>query len=226
MAPRPFLLRRFRIAAPAAVFALLGGVLFAQTPAPSSEATKPDVPRPPAKADSADAADAAPPKLLFEEAQTSLIQNTVIAAPVAGLVRSVAVVEGDFVRANTVVVQLADELAERELAAAEAAWEAMRLESDNDAAVRYAQRTLEVRAHKLKQSTLANDIYQGSVTELELRQLDNTWDDEQKASCNTTALKTLVLRMIRAGFSGGYQDMQTVVIDLWELGIVSFPHNK
>ncbi len=57
-------------------------------------------------------------------------------------------------------------------------------------------------------------------------QLDNTWDDDQKASCNTTALKTLVLRMIRAGFSGGYQDMQTVVIDLWELGIVSFPHNK
>ena len=65
-----------------------------------------------------------------------------------------------------------------------------------------------------------------ALPELELRQLDNTWDDDQKASCNTTALKTLVLRMIRAGFAGGYQDMQTVVIDLWELGIVSFPHNK
>ena len=65
------------------------------------------------------------------------------------------------------------------------------------------------------------------IRKLELRQLDESWEDEQlplTRTDNLIALKSLILRMIRAGFAGGYSDMQAVVIDLWELGIVSFPH--
>jgi macrolide-specific efflux system membrane fusion protein len=112
-----------------------------------------------------------PAKLLLGEAQTSLIQNTVLAAPLAGIVESVAVSEGDRVDADTVLVDLADDLAAEELAAARAALQTTRLESQNDVAVRYAERTLEVNAHKLKQSGVANETYRGAVTDLELRQL-------------------------------------------------------
>jgi len=110
-------------------------------------------------------------KLLFEDAQTSLIQNTMIAAPVSGVVESVAVVAGQRIFADDVVVQLVDEMARKELFAAESAVEALRLESENDVAVRYARRALEVREHKVKQSGLANDLYRGAVTDLELREL-------------------------------------------------------
>ncbi len=65
------------------------------------------------------------------------------------------------------------------------------------------------------------------IQKLELRQLDESWEDEQLSlspTDNLIALKSLILRMIRAGFAGGYLDMQAVVIDFWELGIVSFSH--
>ena len=61
---------------------------------------------------------------------------------------------------------------------------------------------------------------------LELRQLETTWDHESKSlpEGKPVALQPLIWRMIRAGYAEGYCDMHTVVIDLWELGIVSFSH--
>ncbi len=112
-----------------------------------------------------------PAKWLLDEAQTSLIQNTVIASPLAGVVEAVRVTEGDRLEAGTVVVQLADGLAEEEVAAARAALQTARLERQNDVAVRYAERRFEVSTHKLKQSGVANETYRGAVTDLELRQL-------------------------------------------------------
>ena len=40
------------------------------------------------------------------------------------------------------------------------------------------------------------------------------------------SVRSLLFRMLRAGFPGGYRDMQSVVIDLWELGVVSFPSKQ
>jgi len=64
------------------------------------------------------------------------------------------------------------------------------------------------------------------LQQLELRQLETTWDDEPNSlpEGKPAALKSLIWSMIRAGYAEGYRDMQTVVIDLWELGIVSFSH--
>ena len=62
--------------------------------------------------------------------------------------------------------------------------------------------------------------------QLELRQLETTWDHEPNSLLDgkPVALQPLIWRMIRAGYAEGYRDMHTVVIDLWELGIVSFSH--
>ena len=40
------------------------------------------------------------------------------------------------------------------------------------------------------------------------------------------SVRSLLFRMLRAGFPEGYHDMQSVVIDLWELGVVSFPSKQ
>ena len=40
------------------------------------------------------------------------------------------------------------------------------------------------------------------------------------------SVRSLLFRMSRAGFPEGYHDMQSVVIDLWELGVVSFPSKQ
>ena len=64
------------------------------------------------------------------------------------------------------------------------------------------------------------------LQQLDLRQLETTWEHESNSlpEGKPSAFKSLIWRMIRAGYAEGYRDMQTVVIDLWELGIVSFSH--
>ena len=64
------------------------------------------------------------------------------------------------------------------------------------------------------------------LQQLELRQLETTWDHQPSSlpEGKPVALESLIWSMIRAGYAEGYRDMQTVVIDLWELGIVSFSH--
>ncbi|QDV41628.1 putative efflux pump membrane fusion protein [Stieleria neptunia] len=118
-------------------------------------------------------ADAASPSdaLVIEGAQTSLIKNAFIAAPLSGVVSSVAVQEGDQVQADAVLVRLRADLAEKELIAAKAALDAARLESDNDVNLRYAKRTLQVREHEMQQSRLANQAYPGAVSEFELEEI-------------------------------------------------------
>ena len=109
--------------------------------------------------------------LVIEDAQTSLIKNAFIAAPLPGVVSSVDVQEGDQVQADAVLVRLREDLAEKELVAAKAALDAARMESDNDVNLRYAKRTLQVREHEMQQSRLANQAYPGAVSDFELEEI-------------------------------------------------------
>ena len=104
----------------------------------------------------------------IEDTQVSLIQNTFVAAPIAGVISVVAVAEGDPVKAGTLLVQFDDEQAQTELEAARASYEAARIESDNDVNTRYAKRTLEVRQRELEQSLAANQQFEGAVSESEI----------------------------------------------------------
>ena len=69
------------------------------------------------------------PLLQCDDAQISLIQNTFIAAPIAGVVASVDTSEGDLVKVGTSLIRLNAEQAETELLAARSAYEAARLET-------------------------------------------------------------------------------------------------
>lgn len=109
--------------------------------------------------------------LLSEQAQLSLTSNIVVASPHPGSIASLSVKEGDFVREGDRLGQLDAEIAEAELVAAEAAYEAARLQSVNDVDRQFAVRSLEVRARELEQSELANRRYSGSVSNTELEKL-------------------------------------------------------
>lgn len=109
--------------------------------------------------------------LEIRDVQISLIQNVFVAAPVAGVVSSISVSEGDRVLSNEVLVKLNSDQASRELVAAKAALTAARIKSDNDVDRRYAQRTLSVRETEFQQSQIANDLYAGAVSDNEVQQL-------------------------------------------------------
>ncbi|MFK8111105.1 MAG: efflux RND transporter periplasmic adaptor subunit [Rubripirellula sp.] len=120
-------------------------------------------------------------ELEIENAQVSLIQNTFIAAPIPGVIAKVLVSEGDRVQAGHPLVQLDSEQAETELEAARAAYEALRLESDNDVDARYAKRTLAVREQELLQSVSANRQFPGSVSDTEIAKLQLVVDQSSLA---------------------------------------------
>ncbi len=103
-----------------------------------------------------------------EEAQVSLIQNAFVAAPIAGVVAEVTVSEGNQVTIDDLLAKLDDQQAKTELEAAQAAYDAARLESDNDVDARYAVRTLEVRQRELDQSLETNEGVPGAVSETEI----------------------------------------------------------
>ncbi|MEM6472880.1 MAG: biotin/lipoyl-binding protein, partial [Planctomycetota bacterium] len=115
--------------------------------------------------------DPAVDRISVRNAQTSLIQNTFVASPIAGTVVSIEVQEGQRINDGTVLVRLKQDLAEKELSAARASLEAARLESDNDVNLRFAKRSLQVRQQELLQSQLANETYAGAVSEMELREI-------------------------------------------------------
>jgi macrolide-specific efflux system membrane fusion protein len=102
------------------------------------------------------------------DAQVSLIQNTFVAAPIAGVVAEVLVAEGDQVESGRRLVQFDEEQAQTELEAARAGYDAARLQSDNDVSERYATRTLEVHQRELQQSMEANSQFTGSISETEI----------------------------------------------------------
>lgn len=119
--------------------------------------------------------------LQVDEAQVSLIQNTFIATPIAGVVAGVDVSEGDHVDVGRLLVRLRADQAETELLAAESAYEAARLESENDVDQRYAVRTLEVRQQELQQSEDANRTYANTVSGTEIEKLKLVVDQSRLA---------------------------------------------
>ena len=119
--------------------------------------------------------------LEIDGAQISLIQNTYVAAPIAGVVASVDVNEGDRVDVGRSLVRLRADQAESELLAAQSAYEAARLESANDVDERYARRTLEVRQRELMQSQEANRSFVGTVSETEIEKLKLVVDQSRLA---------------------------------------------
>jgi multidrug efflux pump subunit AcrA (membrane-fusion protein) len=115
------------------------------------------------------------------DAQVSLIQNTFVAAPIAGVVAEVTVAEGDQVDVGHRLVLLDSQQATTELEAARAAYEAARLQSDNDVDARYARRTLQVRQRELQQSIDANRRFAGSISETEIIKLQLVVDQSELA---------------------------------------------
>jgi macrolide-specific efflux system membrane fusion protein len=111
----------------------------------------------------------------------SLIQNTFLAAPIAGVAAQVFVAEGDEVAVDDRLVQLDSQQAQTELEAARAAYEAARLESDNDVNARYAKRTLQVRERELEQSKDANRRFPGSISATEIAKLELVVDQSKLA---------------------------------------------
>ncbi|MFG0264036.1 MAG: efflux RND transporter periplasmic adaptor subunit [Rhodopirellula sp. JB055] len=109
--------------------------------------------------------------IVIEGAQATLVTDLVLAAPIAGKVRSLSVVEGQRVSSGDWLVQLDDRHARAELAAASAAAKAAELQSTSDVDRRYAERTREVRVRELEQSLDANRRYQNSVTATEIDRL-------------------------------------------------------
>lgn len=115
------------------------------------------------------------------DAQISLIQNTFIAAPIPGVVSRVLVEEGQSVKVGHPLVQLDAEQATTELEAAKAAFEAARLQGENDVDARYARRTLEVHQQELKQSAIANQQFAGSISATDIAKLQLVVDQSRLA---------------------------------------------
>lgn len=121
------------------------------------------------------------PTIRIDDAQVSLIQNTFIAAPIAGVVAEVSVAEGDQVDVGRPMIRLDDEQVRTELEATKAAYEAARLKADNDVDARYAQRTLEVRTRELEQSVEANRGFAGAISNTEIAKLQLVVDQAKLA---------------------------------------------
>ncbi|KAA1261897.1 putative efflux pump membrane fusion protein [Rubripirellula obstinata] len=119
--------------------------------------------------------------ITIPEAQLSLIQNTLIAAPMAGVVDEVMVTEGDRVTPGQNMVQLNADQVTTELRAAEAASQAAQLEAGNDVDARYAARTLEVRQRELQQNIEANEGFAGAISDTEIEKLKLVVDQSQLA---------------------------------------------
>lgn len=129
------------------------------------------------------------------DAQVSLIQNTFVAAPIAGVVAEVLIAEGDQVESGRRLVQLDSLQARTELEAAHAAYDAARLQSDNDVDERFARRTLEVRQRELQQSMDANSQFPGSISETEIAKLQLVVD-QSRLSIEQAQHETQIARAV------------------------------
>lgn len=114
--------------------------------------------------------------LSIQDAQTSLKQDTLIAAPISGLVQEVAVNDGSLSDPGQTLLRFEDSEAQAEFVASRAAYEAARVEADNDVDSRYAMRTLEVNERELRQSEKANESYAGAISGTEIEKLRLTVD--------------------------------------------------
>lgn len=114
-----------------------------------------------------------------QDAQVILIQNTTLAAPIAGTIREIVIKEGDSIQKGDLLAGLDDRQARAELVVAEAAHQAARIQASNDVGIRYAQRTMDVRQRELTQSEDANARYSGSVTATEIDRLQLVIDQAE-----------------------------------------------
>ena len=119
--------------------------------------------------------------LSVDDAQLSLIQNTLIASPLSGVVDAVSVHEGGRVGVGQTMVQLNSVQVATELRAAEAAFEAAAMEAANDVDARYAKRTLDVRKRELQQNVEANQGFAGAISETVIAKLELVVDQSQLA---------------------------------------------
>ena len=120
-------------------------------------------------------------EILLGDAQLSLIQNTLIASPMPGIVEAVTVKEGDRVRVGQAMVRLNADQVATELRAAQAAYEAAQMKAGNDVDARYAKRTLEVRQRELQQNREANEGFAGAISDTEIAKLELVVDQSQLA---------------------------------------------
>jgi macrolide-specific efflux system membrane fusion protein len=110
-------------------------------------------------------------QVTFADARTVLMQNTLVSTPIAGVVASVDVREGDRVTADSTLLRIRGDLAEQELLAAKASLDVARLESASDIHLRSARRMLDLHRLAMRQSRLANETYPGVVSDMELEKI-------------------------------------------------------
>lgn len=110
-------------------------------------------------------------QMTIADAQVVRIQDTLIAAPIGGLVDELLVREGHPVDEGQTLVQMDATRATAESVAARAAYRGALIQAENDVNTRYARRTLDVRRREMSQSVEANDRYPGSVTATEIDRL-------------------------------------------------------
>tara|TARA_R110002049_G_scaffold4601_6_gene32851 strand:+ start:24749 stop:25675 length:927 start_codon:yes stop_codon:yes gene_type:complete len=144
-------------------------------------------------------------------AQVSLIQNTFVASPIAGVVSQVNVVEGVRVQSGVCMVQLDDQHARTEVAAARAKLQAAQLESSNDIDQRFAERTLEVRRQELQASLQANQRYAGAISDTEIERLKLVVDQSQLAI--EQAKHELAVARARAGEQQAALEIAQAMLD-------------
>lgn len=121
------------------------------------------------------------PQLTVSQAQTALIKNALIAAPIAGVISEVQVYEGDRITEGDMLLRLDDRPALMELKAAIAAFDAAQMESENDVDRRYAERTLQVHLYELKQNAQANNDYAGTISQHEIEKTKMVVDQARLA---------------------------------------------
>ncbi len=149
--------------------------------------------------------------IVSEEGQLSLTSNIVVTSSLAGSVSIVNVKPGDTVHADDRLAQLDAEIAEAELVAAEAIYQAAKLESENDIDRQFALKTLGVRERELAQSEQANRRYAGTVTGTEIAKLQLTVEQsrlsieqaehERQKSQATADEKAAAMRIAQARLS-------------------------
>ncbi len=111
------------------------------------------------------------PATITIEGQLRTVDEWTAAAPQAGFVEVFSLTEGHVVQQEEILFTLDRRLLKNDLAAAEAALEAARLESDLDSELRNAELTAEIRHAELRRGVAANRSYELAVSPAELQRL-------------------------------------------------------
>ncbi|OYP29992.1 efflux RND transporter periplasmic adaptor subunit [Rhodopirellula sp. MGV] len=138
-------------------------------------------------------------------AHTALIENRRLALPLSGIVAEVNVHVGQTVAKGDKLLRLDDEAAQLQLAMVETELDAARLASNRDPQLQLASHEYEVRKLTQHKGELANQVYDGVVSETDLRKLQLETDraqlviegeKQQRALAGTVAQKAQTKLMI------------------------------